>query len=101
MPDESWVAVREHVMNPPMHSMDGDAVRLLSLETVLQERGIGEPYRPGEAGGWTNSFTVTFRLLVRPADLARAEEIAAAFEADSESTLELDEDFEDFGEPVE
>lgn len=36
MGDESWVVLREHVMNPSLLSMDGDAVALLTLEAELQ-----------------------------------------------------------------
>ena len=102
--DGEWAILREHMMDPSLLSMDHETVGLLLLETELGAEGIEalfDPCRPGEDAGWPLSASPPVRLLVRAADLARANEIADALDAEPAADRELDEDFDDFGEPEE
>ena len=58
--------------------IDGDGAELLFLEAALKQEGIDaafDPFRPGEAGGFTRDCAQPVRLMVRQSDLDRAREI--------------------------
>lgn len=93
MPDDNWVVLREHTMNPSLLSIDGAVVVLLALASELQDSGIEsgfDPCRPGEALSWTRSVAQPFRLLVKELDFARAQEIALALEAEFAAAPEFE-----------
>ncbi len=94
MPDDAWVVLREHIMNPSLLPIDGVSVVLLALEAELHKHGIEagfDPSRPGEALSWTRSVAQPFRLLVKQADFAQAQEIALALEDEIAAAPEFDD----------
>jgi len=76
--DEPWVVLEEHMLPVGWVLIDGDGAELLFLEAALKQEGIDaafDPFRPGEAGGFTRDCAQPVRLMVRQSDLDRAREI--------------------------
>ncbi len=86
MSSDSWVVLAQHVMNTAWVQLDDGCLELLALESELTAQHIEsgfDPFRPGEGGGYTRTLEQPIRLMVRETDLPRAQQIAAAFAAES------------------
>lgn len=79
MTDSDWVAIAQHTQQIAFNPIDIAGVDLVMLEDALTSAGIESaflPYRPGEGGGFTDSFRQPVQLLVKQGDAARARELA-------------------------
>lgn len=75
MVEDSWVVLVEHLLPVGWVPIDAAGADMLLLEAALAEQGIEvffDPFRPGEAGGFTRDCAQSVKLMVKQADLERA-----------------------------
>lgn len=80
MADEAWVVVAQHLMPNAWVPLDPGSAELLFFEALLRDHGIEvafDPFRPGEAGGFTRDCAQPVRLRVKESDVERAKALIA------------------------
>ena len=86
--EDEWVVLSDHVSARFGAPLDTDGMELVFLEQILLDAGIDaafDPYRPGEGGVlFTQMPTQPVRLMVKSADLERAQAIAREAFAEQE-----------------